>query len=123
MTGSYSNPVADPLADVTAVRVQSLTGAHTHIFTSNIVNELRVTHLRRKFIDQHPGLGANLAGTIGLSGVSDQAFPTFNIPGYGSLASTAGSASGQTSTAALGSANVSRLQTPILDTQVIDSIA
>ena len=39
------------------VRVQSLTGAHTHIFSADVVNELRVTYLRRKFIDQRPGLG------------------------------------------------------------------
>jgi len=115
VTGSYADPVADPLSGASSVRVQSLTGAHTHVFGSNLVNELRVTYLRRKFIDEHPGLGGNLAGTIGLHGVSDRAFPAFNIPGYGSLVATAGNASGQVSTSALGSANVSRVQTPILD--------
>jgi Carboxypeptidase regulatory-like domain/TonB-dependent Receptor Plug Domain len=123
VTGSYPDPNADPLADATSVRIQSLTGAHTHIFSPTLVNELRVTYLRRKFIDQHPGLGANLAGAIGLTGVSDQAFPVFTIPGYGSLVTTAGNASGQIASAALGSANVSRFQTPILDTQVLDSIS
>ena len=106
VTGSYGNPVADPLSDTTQVRVQSLTGAYTHIFNSNVVNELRLTYLRRRFIDRHPGLGTNLAETIGLTGVSDQAFPVFAIPGY----------------AALGSSAVARFQTPILDTQVLDSV-
>ena len=107
VTGSYGNPVADPLADSTNVRVQSLLGAHTHIFGPSLNNELRVTYLRRKFIDQRPGLGANLAWTIGLRGVTDQAFPAFTIPGY----------------APLSSATVSRFQTPIVDTQVLDSVS
>ncbi|HYS25564.1 MAG TPA: carboxypeptidase regulatory-like domain-containing protein [Vicinamibacterales bacterium] len=107
VTGSYGNAIADPLAGSTDVRVQSLTGAHTHIFTPTLVNELRVTYLRRRFIDGRPGLGSNLAGTIGLSGVTAQAFPAFNIPGY----------------AALSSAAVSRFQTPILDRQVLESVS
>ncbi len=107
VTGSYGNPVADPLADSTDVRVQSLTGAHTHVFSSSVANELRLTYLRRKFIDQRPGLGADLAGTIGLRGVTGQAFPAFTIPGYASLSS----------------ATVSRVQTPILDRQILESLS
>lgn len=122
VTGSYPDQAADPLADTTAVRIQSLTGAHTYVFTPSFANELRLTYLRRKFIDQHPSLGANHARTIGFAGVSDQAFPAFNIPGYGSLIATSGNASGQTATSALGSANVSRFQTPIVDMQVVDSL-
>jgi len=106
-TGSYTQSIADPLSDVTDVRVQSVTAAHTHIFTPTLVNELRVTYLRRKFIDQRPGLGTNPAAAIGLTGVSDQAFPAFTIPGYASL----------------GGAAVSRFQTPILDKQVLESVS
>ena len=123
VTGSYPERVADPLAGASSVRVQSLLGAHTHVFGSSVVNEVRVTYLRRKFIDQRPGLGTNLAKAIGLTGVSNQAFPAFNIPGYGSLITTAGNASGQVATSALSSANVARIQTPILDTQVLESLS
>jgi hypothetical protein len=123
VTGSYADPVADPLSGATSVRVQNLLGAHTHVFGTNLVNELRVTYLRRTFIDRRPGLGVNLAQSLGLSGVSDQAFPAFNIPGYGSSATTAGNASGQVASSVLGSANVSRLQTPILDTQLLESVS
>src|SRR6185295_16177773 len=107
VTGSYGNPIADPLADSTDVRVQSLLAAHTHTFGPSLVNELRATYLRRKFIDQRPGLGENLAGAIGLRGVTDQAFPAFTIPGYAPLSSAA----------------VSRVQTPILDTQLLESLS
>ncbi len=107
VSGSYGDPVADPLSDRTDVRVQSLTGAHTHVFTPSVVNELRLTYLRRKFIDQRPGLGTNLASAIGLRGVNDQAFPAFTIPGYASLSS----------------ATVARVQTPILDRQILESLS
>ena len=35
--------------------------AYTHVFRSTLVNDLRVTYLRRKFIDTRPGHGDNLA--------------------------------------------------------------
>ena len=54
--------MADPLADITDVRVQSMPGAYTHIFSPSLVNDLRFTYLRRKFIDQRPGLGAESGG-------------------------------------------------------------
>jgi Carboxypeptidase regulatory-like domain len=123
VTGSYGNPPVDPLSDSTDVRVQNVTGAYTHIFRSNVLNELRVTYLRRKFINRHPGLGQNLAGAIGLTGVSDQAFPVFNIPGYGpSQSATASAATTNFGTASLGSPTVSRFQTPIIDRQVLESL-
>jgi hypothetical protein len=106
-SGSFASPLADPLADATDVRVQSLLAAYTHIFGPAVSNDLRLSYLRRKFIDRRPGLGDDLAGTIGLGNVSDQAFPNFSIPGYASLSSAA----------------VARVQTPIVDTQVLDSVA
>ena len=123
VSGSYPDPIADPLAGSTSVRVQNLMGAYTHVFGADLVNELRLTYLRRKFVDQRPGLGTNPAAAIGLRGVSEQAFPAFNIPGYGSLTSTSGNASGQVATSALSTANVARIQTPILDVQVLDAVS
>ena len=123
VTGSYGNPIADPLADATDVRVQNVTAGFTHVFGSGVVNEARVTYLRRKFIDRHPGLGENYAATIGLLGVSDQAFPVFNIPGYGpSQSATASAATTNFGTASLGSPTVSRFQSPITDTQYLESL-
>ena len=61
-TGTYGIPVSDPLGDMTDVRVQSLLGAYTHIFSPHVANELRYTYLRRKFIDTRPGYNENLAG-------------------------------------------------------------
>ncbi len=107
-SGTYGVPASDPTGDLTDVRVQSLLGAHTHIFRPNLINELRVTYLRRKFLDSRPGFGEDLAGKIGLKGVSAAAFPAFTIPGYATL----GNASA-----------VYRLQTPILDRQILDALS
>ncbi|HEY1340311.1 MAG TPA: carboxypeptidase regulatory-like domain-containing protein [Bryobacteraceae bacterium] len=123
--GTYGIPVADPLADITDVRVQSLLGAYTHIFSPSVTNDLRFTYLRRKFIDTRPGFGENLAAKIGLAGVSDAAFPAFTIPGYGVPGGfVAGNITVPNTGAALGNpAAVSRLQTPIVDRQALESLS
>ena len=46
-TGTYGVPAADPLADITDVRVQSLLGAYTHIFSPTLTNDFRYTSCRR----------------------------------------------------------------------------
>jgi hypothetical protein len=107
-SGAYGNPPADPDADITDVRVQSILLAHTHVFRPTLVNDARATYLRRKFLDTRPGNGDNLAAAIGLSGVSPAAFPAFTIPGYGALGNATA---------------VARLQTPITDTQFLDSVS
>ena len=106
--GSYGIPVSDPDGDMTDVRVQSILGAHTHVFRSDLVNEFRFTFLQRKFIDTRPGMGQDYAAKIGLAGVSNAAFPAFNLPGFALLG---------------GNGAVSRFQTPIRDTQFQESIS
>jgi hypothetical protein len=69
-SGTYGNPVADPLADITDVRVQSILGSYTHIFSPTLTNDFRYSFLRRKFLDTRPGYGENLAAKIGLTGVT-----------------------------------------------------
>jgi hypothetical protein len=107
-SGTYGMPASDPRADVTDVRVQSILGAYTHIFSTSLINEVRFTYLRRKFINTRPGHGEDFASRIGLTGVSAAAFPAFTVPGYATLGNPAA---------------VSRLQTPILDRQLIESIS
>ena len=107
-SGYYGIPEADPAGDITDVRIQSVLGAYTHVFSPTIVNELRFTYLRRKFIDTRPGNGENLAGQIGLTGVSAAAFPSFTIPGYATLGNPAA---------------VSRTQTPILDNHIVETLS
>jgi Carboxypeptidase regulatory-like domain/TonB-dependent Receptor Plug Domain len=107
-SGTYGIPVSDPLADNTDVRVQSVLGAYTHMFSTRVVNEFRYSYLRRKFIDTRPGFKENLAAAVGLMGVSDAAFPAFTIPGYATLGNPTA---------------VFRFQTPIVDQQWLDSVS
>ena len=122
--GTYGIPAADPLSDITDVRVQSILGSYTRIFSSNFSNDFRYTYLRRKFIDNRPGFGDNLAAKIGLTGVSDAAFPAFTIPGYGVPAGfVAGNVTVPNTGAALGNPTaVFRIQTPIVDQQFLESL-
>ena len=107
-SGTYGLPEADPLGDITDVRVQSILGAYTHIFSPSLSNDVRFTYLRRKFIDSRPGAGQDLAAKIGLKGVTDAAFPAFTIPGYATLGNPAA---------------VARFQTPILDRQILNALS
>jgi hypothetical protein len=106
--GTYGIPLSDPLSNLTDVRVQSLLGSYTHIFGPSVINDLRVTYLRRKFLNTRPGYLENPAALLGLTGVSDAAFPAFTVPGYAGLGNATGSF---------------RLQTPILDRQIVDSVS
>lgn len=104
--GSFGIPESDPNANTQDARIQSIMGGHTHIFRPSLLNELTVSFLQRKFIDQRYGMDRNLAGALGLRGVSAAAFPIFTLPGYASLGNS-----------------VSRLQTPIRDTQILDALS
>ncbi len=104
--GTFGKPEADPNANATDVRVQSILGSYTAILKPTLVNDLKVTFFQRKFIDKRYGWDENLAGAIGLGGVSKTAFPNFTIPGYVALSAPPG-----------------RIQTPIRDTQVLESIS
>jgi hypothetical protein len=124
-SGTYGNPVADPLADITDVRIQSMLGAYTHTFSSTLTNDFRYTYLRRKFLETRPGYGQNVAATIGLTGVTSAAFPAFTIPGYGVPAGfVAGNVTVPSTGAALGNPTmVYRFQTPIVDQQFLDALS
>ncbi len=79
--GSFGLPKSDPNANLNDARIQSILGSHTHTFSPNLINELKVSFLQRKFIDQRYGAGENIAAVLGLTGVSAAAFPTFTVPG------------------------------------------
>ncbi len=124
-SGTYGIPAADPLADITDVRVQTILGAYTHIFSPTVTNDFRYTYLRRKFLDSRPGYGEDYATKIGLTGVTNAAFPAFTIPGYGVPAGfIAGNVTIPNTGAALGNPTmVYRFQTPIVDQQFLDAVS
>lgn len=106
--GSFGKPVSDPDANFNDARIQSIMVGHTHIFRPTLINDLKVSYLQRKFLDYRYGADQNLAASLGLTGVTGAAFPTFTLPGYAALG---------------GPANVSRTQTPIRDLQFLESLS
>jgi hypothetical protein len=104
--GVWGRPEADPTAMLTEGRSQNILGIWTHLFRTDIINEFRIGHIRRKNIGRRFGADENLAGALGLQGVSGAAFPIMSITGMVGL-----------------SGNPFRLQTPIDDTQVQDSLS
>lgn len=104
--GTFGIPESDPNANLTDVRVQSVLVSYIRIFRPTLVNDVKVTFFQRKFIDKRYGWDEDLAGAVGLKGVSKTAFPNFAIPGYVSLSAAPG-----------------RIQTPIRDTQVLESVS
>jgi hypothetical protein len=110
--GAYGIPVADPGANTTDGRVQSMMLSYVHVFSPTVTNNLSASYDQRKFLQQRLGAGSGLAQQIGLANVSAAAFPTFAVNGYASLGSP-----GTTNAA------VARLQTPITDLQVLETIS
>ena len=110
--GSYGIPVADPLATDTDIRIQSVLGTYTHTFSPSLLNTFQVSLMNRKFVQTRAGSGENYAAKIGLTGVSDAAFPTLNVAGYALLGAQA-----------VANSSIARIQTPIRDWQIQDSIS
>ncbi len=108
MTGSYGNPVADPLADHTDVRVQSLLGATPTSSrpSAQSTNCASRTCAASSSISA-PGSGTESRRNDRLTGVTDQAFPAFTIPGLRVAQQR----------------DRRRFQTPILDQQILESLS
>jgi hypothetical protein len=110
--GSYGVPVSDPAAINTDVRIQSILGTYLHTFSPTLLNNFQVSFMQRKYLQTRDGAGDNYAGQIGLTGVSEAAFPTFNLAGYALLGSQA-----------VANSSIARIQSPIRDTQFLDSVS
>jgi hypothetical protein len=83
--GVWRMPEGDPSATNGGNNNSSWLASHTHLFTPQVINDFRVTRLRRFGGTTAAVLGTNLAQKLGLRGVSDQAFPIFNITAYAGL--------------------------------------
>src|SRR5262245_50539860 len=68
--------------------------------------------MNRKFIQRRGGADQNYASQIGLQNVSAAAFPTINIAGFALLGAQG-----------VANSSIARIQTPITDVQVQDSIS
>lgn len=79
------NPVISPLGRDTTNSAQNFLGSYTHIFSADMVNELDFSYMRQGRTVTTAGVGGNWPSKLGLTGVSNDAFPDFSVPGYMSM--------------------------------------
>lgn len=109
---TFTTPVletaaADPNGNVSDRRAFSYLFNETHSFSPTVINDFRFNWQPRRFHTMSLGLGEGWPTQLGIRGVADRAFPRIDTAGYMSL--------GQT--------NQERIQIPIHDTHVVDSLS
>lgn len=80
-TPAYTTAGADNFARYQLNGYLNLSGSWIHNFSSTVLNELRYTYDRRKYIDQTGGTGSGINGKLGLAGVDPTFFGQFTISG------------------------------------------
>jgi hypothetical protein len=101
----FPEAAADTINDTDAHQ-QYWYGTWTRIVSPSIVNEVRFSYARRYYRTYSKGLDLGWPSKLGLKGIPDDAFPNFVAAGYTNL----------------GSATQDRLQTPIQQYHVLDSL-
>ncbi|MFN7937511.1 MAG: TonB-dependent receptor [Bryobacteraceae bacterium] len=107
ITPAYDEPAADPNASNTVRRAHSLLINETHSFSPTVLNDFRFNWQPRSFHPTTLSIDQGWPTKLGLKGVSDRAFPRVNTTGY----------------AALGSTAQERVQVPIHDTHVVNTLS
>ncbi len=107
ITPAYDEPAADPNASNTVRRAHSLLLNHTHTFSAAMLNDFRFNWQPRSFHPTTLSIDQGWPTKLGLKGVSDRAFPRINATPY----------------AALGSTTQERVQMPIRDTHIVDTLS
>ncbi|MBL8222540.1 MAG: TonB-dependent receptor, partial [Bryobacterales bacterium] len=107
VTPAYDEPAADPNASNTVRRAHSLLINETHSFTPTMLNDFRFNWQPRSFHPTTISIDQGWPTKLGLKGVSDRAFPRINATAY----------------AALGSTSQERVQMPIHDTHIVDTLS
>jgi hypothetical protein len=101
---AYTNPAADPNV-YNIAHQQYVYTFWTHIFSPTLVNDVRFNYGNRIAHALTLGVGSNAIDDIGLTGVSNNAFPNIAAAGY----------------SALGATNQERRQYPIQNFQYLDN--
>ena len=107
ITAAYDEPAADPNASNTVRRAHSLLLNETHTFSPTMLNDFRFNWQPRSFHPTTLSIDQGWPTKLGLKGVSDRAFPRINATPY----------------AALGSTAQERVQMPIHDTHIVDTLS
>jgi outer membrane receptor protein involved in Fe transport len=106
-TTVFEEVAADPNGSVSNRRAQSLVLNHIHTFTPALLSDFRFNWQPRRFENLSLGLDQGWPTKLGLKGVSDRAFPRIEAAGV----------------TALGPGTQERVQIPIHDTHVVESVS
>ncbi len=107
ITPAYDEPAADPNASNSERTAHSLLINETHSFSPTILNDFRFNWQPRTFHPTTLSIDQGWPAKLGLKGVSDRAFPRINTTAY----------------AAMGSTTQERVQMPIHDTDIVDTLS
>jgi Carboxypeptidase regulatory-like domain/TonB dependent receptor len=77
----FPTPGTDPFGSLTKDYNYNASGTWFHNFSSNKINELRVTYTRRQYLFNSAGANTSLDSQIGLNTFDTRYFPTLNIAG------------------------------------------
>jgi hypothetical protein len=103
----FPEVAADPTAAYNSRRAYSTLVEEIHNFSGAVVNDFRYNFQPRYFYNLSYGLDQGWPQKLGLKGVSDRAFPRVAPAGY----------------SAMGPGTQERIQTPIRDTDIIDTVS
>ena len=78
-------PESDPTASGTDQRTHNILGSWTYSIRPSMLNDFRFGLVRRHFFSYRFGKDEDLAGKLGLRGVSPAGFPIFNLSGFTGL--------------------------------------
>src|SRR5262249_31703840 len=106
-TTVFPTVAADPFGVNTPRRAYSALGEEIHNFSGSLLNDFRFEWQPRYFYNLSLGLGQGWPTKLGLKGVSDLAFPRVTAAGF----------------TAMGAGTQQRIQTPIHDTDIVDTLS
>jgi len=103
----FDEPAADPNGNRSERRAYSLLLNEIHSFSPTVINDARFNWQPRFFRNLSRGLDEGWPKKLGLKGVSDRAFPQITAAGFVNL----------------GAGTQERIQTPIHDTHLVDTLS
>jgi hypothetical protein len=106
-TATYPSPAADQTAAINQRRAYSALWEEIHNFSSSLLNDARFEWQPRYFFNLSLGLDQGWPDKLGLKGVSNRAFPRVTAASFASL----------------GPGTQERIQTPIHDTDLVDTLS
>jgi len=106
VANAFPDPIGDPRGGIRENLIHSALGSWIHNLSPSMLNEVRYSYSKRRFLNQSAGTGSGFNGKVGLKGVEAQNFPVVTVTGTSGLSVTP---------------NL-RIQDPILTHHIVDNL-